>query len=83
MKYLYRNDSIWKFVTIFCHTQFYFAIVQRIIVIFFFTNGYLTLKFDNFAVLSKNIRYYFDNRNFMKQERNYEQLSNKFLRTFY
>ena len=19
MKYLYRNDSIWKFVTIFCH----------------------------------------------------------------
>ena len=20
MKYLYRNDSIWKFVTIFCHT---------------------------------------------------------------
>ena len=21
MKYLYRNDSIWKFVTMFCHTR--------------------------------------------------------------
>jgi hypothetical protein len=29
---------------------------------FFFTNGYLSLKFENFAVLSKNIRYYFDNK---------------------
>jgi hypothetical protein len=31
---------------------------------FFFTNGYISLKFENFAVLSKNIRYYFDNKNF-------------------
>ena len=29
---------------------------------FFFTNGYLSLKFEHFAVLSKNIRYYFDNK---------------------
>jgi hypothetical protein len=27
--------------------------------VIFFTNGYLSLKFENFAVLSKNIRYYF------------------------
>jgi hypothetical protein len=27
---------------------------------FFFTNGYLSLKFENFAVLSKNIHYYFE-----------------------
>jgi hypothetical protein len=31
----------------------------------FFTNGYLSLKFENFAVLSKNIHYYFDNKNFI------------------
>jgi hypothetical protein len=105
MKYLYRNDSIWKFVTIFCHTTSlipsfssnifnyvhlkiciyykfikcqecnknrqnvfsttnYFAIVQRINVNIF-TNGYLSLKFEHFAVLSKNIHYYFDNNNFI------------------
>jgi hypothetical protein len=29
----------------------------------FFTNGYLSLKFENFAVLSKNIHYYFDKNN--------------------
>jgi hypothetical protein len=45
-------------------TTNYFAIVQRINVIFFFIDGYLSLKFENFAVLSKNIRYYFDNKNF-------------------
>ena len=33
---------------------------------FFFTNGYLSLKFENFAVLNKNIRYYFDNKNFIR-----------------
>ena len=33
---------------------------------FFFTNGYLSLKFENFAVLSKNIHYYFDNKNFIR-----------------
>ena len=33
---------------------------------FFFTNGYSSLKFENFAVLSKNIRYYFDNKNFIR-----------------
>ena len=33
---------------------------------FFFTNGYLSLKFENFAVLSKDIRYYFDNKNFIR-----------------
>ena len=33
---------------------------------FFFTNGYLSLKFEHFAVLSKNIRYYFDNKNFIR-----------------
>ena len=38
-------------------TTNYFAIIQRINVIFF-----LILKFENFAVLSKNIRYYFDNQ---------------------
>jgi hypothetical protein len=32
---------------------------------FFFTNGYLSLKFEHFAVLSKNIRYYFDNKNLL------------------
>jgi hypothetical protein len=32
----------------------------------FFTNGYLSLKFENFAVLSKNIHYYFDNKNFIR-----------------
>jgi hypothetical protein len=47
-------------------TTNYFAIVQRINVMFFFTNGYLSLKFENFAVLSKNIRYYFDNKNFIR-----------------
>ena len=31
-----------------------------------FTNGYLSLKFENFAVLSKNIHYYFDNKNFIR-----------------
>jgi hypothetical protein len=35
-------------------TTNYFAIVQRN-VIFFFTNGYLSLKFENFAVLSNNL----------------------------
>ena len=39
--------------------------VQRINVIFF-KNGYLSLKFENLAVLSKNIRYYFDNKNFIR-----------------
>jgi hypothetical protein len=43
----------------------YFAIVQRNQCDFFFTNGYLSLKFENFAVLSKNIHYYFDNKNFI------------------
>ena len=43
---------------------------------FFFTNGYLSLKFENFAVLSKNIRYYFDNKNF------YQVDWTKILRTF-
>ena len=46
-------------------TTNYFAIVQRINVIFS-TNSYLSLKFENFAVLSKNIRYYFDNKNFYR-----------------
>jgi hypothetical protein len=32
----------------------------------FLTNGYLSLKFENFAVLSKNIHYYFDNKNFIR-----------------
>ena len=32
----------------------------------FFTNGYLSLKFEKFAVLSKNIHYYFDNKNFIR-----------------
>ena len=32
--------------------------------LFFFTNGYLSLKFENVAVSSKNIHYYFDNKNF-------------------
>ena len=40
--------------------------VQRINVIIFFTNGYLSLKFENVAVLSKNIHYYFDNKNFIR-----------------
>ena len=31
----------------------------------FFTNGYLSLKFEHFAALSKNIHYYFDNNNFI------------------
>jgi hypothetical protein len=44
----------------------YFAIVQRINVIFF-TNGYLSLKFENFAVLSKNIRYFLLNTNWHKK----------------
>ena len=35
--------------------------------VIFFTNGYLSLKFENFAVLSKIIRYYFDNKNFIRQ----------------
>jgi hypothetical protein len=47
-------------------TTNYFAIVQRINVIFFFTNGYLSLKFENFAVLSKSIHYHFDNTNFIR-----------------
>ena len=34
--------------------------------LFFLTNGYLSLKFENFAVLSKNIHYYFDNKNFIR-----------------
>ena len=46
-------------------TTNYFAILQRINVVFF-TNGYLSLKFENFAVLSKNSRYYFDNKNFIR-----------------
>jgi hypothetical protein len=33
---------------------------------FFFTNGYLSSRFENFAVLSKNIHYYFDNKNFIR-----------------
>jgi hypothetical protein len=111
MKYLYRNDSIWKFVTIFCqttslipsfssnifnhvHLKFcilfflyykfikcqecnknrqyvfsttnYFAIFKESMLLFFFTNGYLSLKFENFAVLSKNIPYYYDNKNFIR-----------------
>ena len=33
---------------------------------FFFLNCYLYLKFQNFAVLSKNIHYYFDNKNFIR-----------------
>ena len=32
---------------------------------YFFTNGNLS-KFEKFAVLSKNIHYYFDNKNFMR-----------------
>ena len=59
-------------------TTNYFAIVQRINVIFFFTNGYLSLKFENLAVLSKNIRYYFDNKNFyqvIKLDKNIENFS--------
>ena len=36
---------------------------SRINVVIFLTNGYLSLKFENFAVLSKNIHYYFDNKN--------------------
>ena len=32
----------------------------------FFTNGYLSLKFENFAVLSKNIHYYFNNKSFIR-----------------
>jgi hypothetical protein len=87
MKYLYRNDSIWKFVTIFAIKIDKMFFLQPIILRsfkesmrFFFTNGYLSLKFEHFAVLSKNIRYYFDNKNL--QERNYKQISNKFLRTF-
>ena len=35
---------------------------------YLFTNGYLSLKFENFAVLSKNIHYYFDNKNFYQVE---------------
>jgi hypothetical protein len=31
--------------------------------LFFSTNGYLSLKFENFAVLCKNIHSYFDNKN--------------------
>jgi hypothetical protein len=58
MKYLYRNDSIWKFVTIDCHTT---SLIPS-----FSTNGYLSLKFENVAVLSKNIRYHFDNKNFIR-----------------
>ena len=33
---------------------------------YIFTNGYLSLKLENFAVLSKNIHYYFDNKNFIR-----------------
>ena len=39
---------------------------SRINVIIFFTNGYLSLKLENVAVLSKNIHYYFDNKNFIR-----------------
>ena len=42
----------------------------------FFTNGYLSLKFENFAVLSKNIRYYFDNKNLSgRLDKNIENFS--------
>jgi hypothetical protein len=65
MKYLYRNDSIWKFVAIFCHTTSLIpSFSSNIFNFFFFSNGCLSLKFENFAVLSKNIHYYFDNKNF-------------------
>jgi hypothetical protein len=42
----------------------------------FFTNGYLSLKFENFAVLSKNIHYYFDNKNLSgRLDKNIENVS--------
>ena len=41
-----------------------------------FTNGYLSLKFENFAVLSKNIHYYFDNKNLSgRLDKNIENVS--------
>jgi hypothetical protein len=43
---------------------------------FFFTNGYLSLKFENFAVLSKNICYYFDNKTLSgRLDKNIENVS--------
>jgi hypothetical protein len=38
-----------------------------LLIVFFSTNGYLSLKFEHFAVLSKNICYYFDNKNFIRE----------------
>jgi hypothetical protein len=40
------------------------------------TNGYLSLKFENFAVLSKNIHYFFDNKNLSRRlDKNIENCS--------
>jgi hypothetical protein len=36
------------------------------VIIFLQMATYLSLKLENFAVLSKNIHYYFDNKNFMR-----------------
>jgi hypothetical protein len=63
MKYLHRNDSIWKFG--FFYNQL-FCDRSKNQCYYFFTNGYLSLKFENCAVLSKNIHYYFDNKNFIR-----------------
>ena len=43
---------------------------------YFLTNGYLSLKFENFAILSNNIHYYFDNKTFSgRLDKNIENFS--------